>query len=62
MKEEKDPTIKKKLAGSKVFHKEHGEGKVVNYTKDKIRIRYRGGGILEYPFPEIFKDKTMKYI
>lgn len=62
MKEEKDPTIKKKLAGSKVFHKEHGEGKVVNYTKDKIRIRYRGGGILEYPFPEVFKDKTMKYI
>ena len=62
MKEEKDPTIKKKLAGSKVFHKEHGEGKVVNYTKDKIRIRYKGGGILEYPFPEIFKDKTMKYI
>lgn len=62
LKERLNPNIPKKMAGSKVFHKEHGEGKIVNYTQDKVRVRYKGGGILEYPFPEIFQERKMKYI
>ena len=61
-KEQNNPKITKKLAGSKIYHKEMGDGKVVNYTKDKIRVKFKNGAILEYPFPQIFEEKTMKYI
>lgn len=60
--EKKEPKITKRMAGTKIYHMDMGDGKVVNYTKDKIRVRFKNGAILEYPFPEVFEKKIMKYI
>lgn len=61
-KEKNNPTIKKKLPGSRVSHSTYGEGKVVRYTDNSIEIDFDKIGKRSLLFPESFKKGFCKYI
>ena len=61
LKEKYTPTIRKKLAGAPVMHKEYGKGKVVGYTKDRIAVMF-DGTVRKFVFPDAFKQGSLEYV
>lgn len=61
LKEKYTPTIRKKLAGAPVVHKEYGKGKVVGYTQDRIAVMFNGT-VRKFVFPDAFKQGQLEYV
>jgi DNA helicase-2/ATP-dependent DNA helicase PcrA len=61
LKEKYTPTIKKKLAGAPVLHKDYGKGKVVGYTQDRIAVMFEGT-VRKFVFPDAFKQGQLEYL
>ena len=61
LKEKYTPTIKKKLAGAPVMHREYGKGKVVGYTQDRIAVMF-DGTVRKFVFPDAFKQGSLEYV
>ena len=61
LREKYKPTIKKKLAGAPVMHKDYGKGKVVGYTQDRIAVMFEGT-VRKFVFPDAFKQGQLEYL
>ena len=61
LREKYKPTIKKKLAGAPVMHKDYGKGKVVGYTQDRIAVMF-DGTVRKFVFPDAFKQGQLEYL
>lgn len=62
LKERYMPTIPKKLAGTPVKHDKYGDGTVVNYSSNKITVRFPAEGVKKFAFPDVFREGHMMYL